>query len=101
MVKIYWRSFVYIFLVCECVCFLVVYYAGTDGILTMWSARQINEDKERALCMLKNEVDDLKKQLHQWDSDIFYKEKVAREQLQMARSGDTIYYLMETAQLLR
>jgi cell division protein FtsB len=76
----------------EILCFFGMYWAGSNGLRSVWHARSMNIIKEQELLVLKNEVEDLKRQLHQWETEPFYKEKVAREQLQMARAGDMIYY---------
>lgn len=86
--------FLSVFLSGELLCFLVVYCAGSNGINAVWQARKVNGIKEQELEVLKTEVADLKNQLHKWETDSFYKEKVAREKLQMARAQDVIYYLM-------
>ena len=39
---------------------------------------------------LKNEIAQLEKEMYAWQTDDFYKEKIAREQLQMARKGDEL-----------
>ena len=38
-------------------------------------------------------VAQLSERLEQWNATSFHTEKIAREQLQMAREGDEIYYL--------
>lgn len=42
-------------------------------------------DKELVVAQLIHEES-------QWKTDLFNKERIAREELQMARAGDTVYY---------
>jgi cell division protein FtsB len=48
---------------------------------------------EQDILVLKKEVQDLQEELVAWQTDPFYKEKVAREQLQMARPGEELFYI--------
>jgi len=40
----------------------------------------------------KTIVAQLEQEESQWQTDLFNKERIAREELQMARAGDTVYY---------
>jgi hypothetical protein len=42
---------------------------------------------------MKDEIEQLEQEIYAWQTDDFYKEKVAREQLQMARKGDELFYI--------
>jgi len=57
-----------------------------------------NENKllEKEVNQLKGEVTALEKRLLSWKNDPFYLEKYAREQLNMARPQEHIYYLPKT-----
>lgn len=70
-----------------------VYFYGSYGVQTLAQLRQDTARVEQEVGKLEQEVATLEHELNDWNSHPFYKEKVAREQLQMAREGDTIYYL--------
>ena len=53
-----------------------------------------NAQSTRHLVQVKQELAGLQHELNTVRNDTFYKEKIAREQLQMARLGDQIFYLM-------
>ena len=42
---------------------------------------------------LQQEVKTIQEDIDLWKTDDFYKEKIAREQLQMARKGDKLFYI--------
>lgn len=50
-----------------------------------------NECHELLIKQIEQEVLALERQITRWDKDPFYKEKQARERLQMARLHDEIY----------
>ena len=82
-----------IFFMVEVVSFLGLYFFGAGGIqyLTKLQEEQIEIDTQ--LKTVHDEVAILNEQIEKWKSTPFYKEKIAREQLQMARAGDEIYYI--------
>lgn len=56
-------------------------------------ALQMQIDAAREACAEKKAlVVQLSAEEHEWHNNSFLKEKVAREELQMARAGDTVYY---------
>ena len=93
MIKGRYHSILYGVLAAELVCCVVLYYGGPHGLKTIWRMQNVTISKERAMSALKKEVMILQEQLCQWQTDRFYKEQMAREQLQMAHEGDLIYYL--------
>jgi cell division protein FtsB len=81
-------------LVCvECLFFVGIYCMGSHG----WYARRC----------LQREINTLTRQVHElevdnsnlddartrWHNSSFGREKMARERLQMARAGETVYYI--------
>ena len=50
---------------------------------------------EQEITLLQKEMVSLECDIASWETDDFYKEKVAREQLQMARKGDILFYIGE------
>jgi cell division protein FtsB len=82
-----------LFLLGEIVIFGVVYFWGVDGVNRYNKICEENRNIEQDIIVLKKEVQDLEAQLSAWQTDPFYKEKVAREQLQMARAGEELFYI--------
>jgi cell division protein FtsB len=82
-----------IFLLAEIVVFGYVYVWGVDGLCTYHEICAENASLEREIIGLKDELRSLEEQLDAWQSDPFYKEKVAREQLQMACVGEELFYI--------
>lgn len=82
-----------VLLLVEMVGFGYLYYFGNNGIQSLHKQQDIVIDLQKNVVALKNEIDQLEHEIYAWQTDDFYKEKVAREQLQMARKGDEIYYI--------
>lgn len=82
-----------IFFAIEITVFVFVYIFGPQGIQALRHVKQENMVLEQHLDVLRAEVSELKDTLVAWEQYPFYKEKIAREQLQMARKGDQVYYL--------
>lgn len=77
----------------ELVLFIWVYFSGTHGFRCLIDIRDdCNRLKNKISCK-RQEVNTLKQQILSWNAHSFYKEKMAREQLQMARKDELIYYL--------
>jgi cell division protein FtsB len=86
------KVFLRVFFAFEALLFLFFYLFGTHGLKTISSLKYDNN-------LLDNEISDLKKvnailteDLQAWHTDPFFKEKIARERLHMARKGDVIFY---------
>jgi cell division protein FtsB len=77
----------------EVLIFVYVYLFGAQGMQVLHSIEQENGALEKNIQYVRTEIAQLNQQILAWQSEPFYKEKVAREQLQMARKGDVIYYL--------
>ncbi|HEV2601297.1 MAG TPA: septum formation initiator family protein [Candidatus Babeliales bacterium] len=93
MIKIKKRMVPYIILSVELIVFLGMYIAGVNGFITLYGLKADNEQYKKTVEVLEQEVASLEKQLRDFNSERFYKEKIAREELQMARPGEIIYYL--------
>ena len=82
------------FLLCVEMCvFGYMYLYGKNGL-------HILQQQKKTLLVLEGEVAQLQKEtlllendIHVWQTNDFYKEKIAREQLQMARKGDKLFYI--------
>ena len=82
-----------LFLVLEMVAFGYIYVAGKNGMQSLQKHKKVVVAMEEKIVKLNEEVVSLEKEIHVWKTDDFYKEKVAREQLQMARKGDELFYI--------
>lgn len=82
-----------IFLLCEILVFLGIYFFGVDGIAKLCNLRDENIKLEHEIVELQRDVANLDHEIAGWNSDPFYKEKVAREQLQMARKDEEILFV--------
>ncbi len=89
------KSVLRIFFGVELVVFAGVYLLGAQGIRALWHMDQENKVLTTEIVVLKNEVEQLDKQLIAWNNHDFYKEKIAREELQMARAHDEVYFIMQ------
>lgn len=65
---------------------------GSSGIKKIISLKRDNSSLHNEVQALENEVKSLEDVINQWNTYAFYKEKIAREQLQMARNDESIYY---------
>jgi len=70
-----------------------IYCFGINGIKVLQLQRKNVIELENTITMLNNDVEQLEKEINVWKTNDFYKEKFAREQLQMARKGDEIFYI--------
>lgn len=77
----------------ELVCFSWFYFFGYQGLTNVWLIEQENQEIEQRNTVLSVEIDALESDIQAWHTHPFFKEKIAREQLQMARQGDQIFYL--------
>ena len=82
-----------LFLVVEMFAFGYVYVCGKNGLQSLHKHKIAVTDLKKNIVQLDQEVALLENEIHVWQSDDFYKEKVAREQLQMARRGDELFYI--------
>ena len=80
-------------LVVEIAIFGFVYLFGNHGINQLKIVQEENQSLLNEVNELKSEVKGLEKQFDEWKSDDFYKEKIARERLQMSRPNEHIYHL--------
>lgn len=80
-------------LLVEMCAFGYVYVCGKNGYLTLQRQRVVVVDLHRSVDKLSAEVAQLEQEMYVWQTNDFYKEKIAREQLQMARKGDELFYI--------
>ncbi|HSW73789.1 MAG TPA: septum formation initiator family protein [Candidatus Limnocylindria bacterium] len=93
MLKAVKQAIIYTLCAVEFCLFSWTYMYGTQGWSALRRVQQENKHLEERIALCKQESDTLENELVAWREHPFYKEKVAREQLQMAREHETIYYI--------
>jgi cell division protein FtsB len=84
---------VQLLLMVELCVFGYAYMYGNNGMGTL-QARQKEVDTLRTTIeQLKKEVAAVESEILVWQTNDFYKERIAREQLQMARKDDQLFYI--------
>jgi cell division protein FtsB len=82
-----------LFLFVELTAFGYVYMCGKNGFYVLQAQKNAVAQLQQSVDQLKKEIMIIEEEIVAWETDDFYKEKVAREQLQMARKGDEIFYV--------
>lgn len=77
----------------EIVIFTFYYCFGTQGIWHLQNKQQEILALELEMKGIMQEVSTLEQQINQWNTCSFYKEKTAREQLQLAHPHEKVYFL--------
>jgi len=91
--KIYKRTIVRLFFTVEVMVFVAVYLFGGNGLQYLHRLQDENMQLNDEIILLEQEIELIDQQIVSWQSDDFYKEKIAREKLQMARKDDEIYFV--------
>jgi len=79
------------FFINEILFFSFFYYYGAQGMHAVFVLQKENMGVEQQVLEIKKEIAQLHDEITVWETDSFYKEKLAREQLNMAKSGEEIY----------
>ena len=77
----------------EIAVFILMYIFGSQGLHVILSVRRENGTLASDIREQTSQVEDLKKTLAVWKNNPFYKEKIAREHLHMARPQDEVYFI--------
>jgi cell division protein FtsB len=85
------RTILRVFFGLELVAFTGIYFFGPHGKQRLWQLNQENVTIIAQIDSLKADVHTLEQHIVQWNTHPFYKEKIAREQLQMACKDEKIY----------
>lgn len=80
-------------LIAEMITFGYIYVCGKNGLQALYNHENMVMNIKKDIMSLDGEVALLEKEINVWQFDDFYKEKIAREQLQMARKGDELFYI--------
>jgi cell division protein FtsB len=90
--KRYWSR---LFLGVEIVVFGLFYWFGADGFRNLHKFNHEKSMLEQEVRVLSGEIDQLNNEVIAFEQDIFYREKLAREQLQMARKNEEIFLVTQ------
>ena len=82
-----------VFLVGEIVFFVTMYLVSPDGLTAVQNRKLENKRLAQSVEVLAEKIKKLEQETKQWEQNPFYQERVAREQLQMARPTDEVYYV--------
>lgn len=82
-----------IFFGLEIIMFCYVYFFGAQGWQYIQKLKVENKDKKQEIVLMQKKLHKLELKIARWESHPFYKEKLARERLQMARKDEQIYYV--------
>lgn len=91
------RTFSRTFFVLEMIIFMYMYIFGANGMRAVTQLNVANTQLDNDIQILKEEVKSLENEIIAWNNDSFYKEKIARERLHMARKNDVVYYVDQSA----
>jgi len=80
------------FFALEIVMFAYFYTFGSQGLPAWFALQKETSILEQEITVLQNEIATFKKQIALFEQYSLLIEKVAREQLQLARSDDYIFY---------
>ncbi len=81
-----------LFLFVEVMVFGWLYYYGARGVTSVRELKLENQEIAARIFELQEEIEDVDRKIVAWQTDPFFKEKIAREQLQMARADEIIYF---------
>ena len=82
------------FILCIEMCvFCHLYLFGKNGLQLLQKQKADLSLLEREIARLQKDTELLETDMYVWQTNDFYKEKIAREQLQMARKGDKLFYI--------
>ncbi len=87
------KAFLRVFLLAELSILLLLYCVSPYGLQARCDAEQENTNLNHSIKALEQEICLLRQQLVLWDTRAFKKEKIAREELQLAAPGDIIYFI--------
>ncbi len=82
-----------IFFGAEILFFAWTYFLGPHGMYALWALDAMSQQVIDQNVQLEGKVDRLSKQVQAWRANPFFKERYAREKLQMAHPEDEIFYI--------
>lgn len=87
------RHMLRVFFMLEILVFVGIYFFSARGLRVLQTMQKENEQIEKQIVNVENEITVLETEVTEWENNAFYKEKIAREELQMAKKGDEVYFL--------
>lgn len=87
------RLLMRILLCVEMCIFGYLYVCGKNGLQLLTHKKQELVHLENQCAALQQDISLLQSDIYAWQTNDFYKEKIAREQLQMARKDDKLFYV--------
>jgi len=87
------RKILRIFFAAEIFVFGLAYLFGSQGYYNLYKLKRENAVLEKDIFAVESELTDLATEVVAWQTEPFYKEKLAREHLHMARADEEIYIL--------
>lgn len=87
------RSLLRFFFYIESLLFIWTYLFGIQGIHVIIKTKKENKLLEMEIESLQKDISDLELKIFKWNTNPFFKEKYARQQLQMTRKDDTVYFI--------
>ncbi len=88
------RVILRVFLGLEIVVFLFFYCISPNGLPLLKKREQENQAIQERIALLEKDIKSIEQEIDEWGADPFYKERIAREQLQMARPDDEVYVIV-------
>jgi Septum formation initiator. len=85
------KNILHMFLCAEIIVFGWFYYAGNQGLRSVYALGCENEKVTVEIGNVKQEIATLETTIKAWQTDSFYKEKLAREDLHLANPQEEIY----------
>jgi len=80
-------------LILEMVVFMYLYVCGNNGLQLLSAQTKQLHELEHTIHSLELEIRNIESDIQEWHVYDFHKEKIAREQLQMARKRDKLFYI--------
>ncbi len=87
------KAIYYLLIIFQISLFGWMYHYGPHGARKINPVRNDIKQLEYEVASIEHEIDRIQESIAQYQSHSFFKEKVAREQLQMAAADDIVYYL--------
>lgn len=87
------RLWLRLFFTVEVVCFFGFYFFGAQGVINLLHRKKYNQQLVQEKIKLQESLKELELSVNAWQTDSFLKEKIAREQLYMARPEELVYVI--------
>jgi len=75
--------------------FLLLLFGGSTNVFSLWGLKRQNDSYAQQYQQAQKQIDSLKIVIEKLQSDTAYIEKIAREQLGMARSDERVITFIE------